>query len=67
MEETQESIDKKLKQQYYLVSRTTNDRIIINGIQLDLLEIIANTETDACFNKVYIINDLKFNLSPKLD
>ena len=64
--DTLEQIDKKLKQQYYLISRS-NDRIIINGIQLDLLEIIANTEMDECFNKVYIINNLKFNLVPKLD
>ena len=34
---------------------------------IELLLMIANTEMDECFNKVYIINNLKFNLVPKLD
>jgi len=66
MKYTQEQLDKQLKTEYYLTS-ITGDRIIINGIQLDLLEIIANIETDVYFNKHYIVNGLKFSLVPKLD
>ncbi len=80
--DTLEQIDKKLKTQYYLTSKKTRAiqlgtsgefvdspefKILINGIQLDLLETVSNIEIDSDLNKVYVINNLRFSLVPKLD
>jgi len=80
--DTLEQIDKKLKTKYYLTSKRTKEihlgtsgvyvdspefQMVINGLQLDLLETISNTEIDSELNKVYVVNNLRFSLIPKLD
>lgn len=79
--ETLEQIDKKIKTEYYLTSKINREiqigsigefvdshefKILINEFQLDLLEKISNIEIDVNLNRVYVVNDLRFSISPKL-
>lgn len=73
MNYTLEQIDKKVKERYVLSNLKTYEvmgekispvsfTMPINGFQLDLLDVIANTEIDQDGNKIYVVNNLKFRL-----